>query len=1043
VPGSFPDRRRSIAAWVYLGVNVPLVIAVFSLPQYHVYLWGLLGLGSSAAVIVGIVRNRPSRQISWILIALGLATFASGDITYDVLTKFLHEVNPFPSIADVFYLATYLLLSAGLITMVRSRRRRDGDSGALLDALIITSGLSVLSWIYLIQPYVHAADMTMFAKLTSIAYPLGDILMLCVILRLVISGGNRNTSVYFLVIGALGVLIADCIYGWIQLHGSWRVGGPTDLGWVVFYVCWGAAALHPAMRGVTFEQPWRQRQLKPLTLVLLSLSALIAPLALVWRDVMGDAGDGGILASLSVVVFVLVMLRLTGLARAQADNALRAQALRRFSEYLVSANERSDVWNAGVEAVVGIGAAGVIGCMVTKSEAHREEVLAASWPALVGATVAVTEFDRSGEYRVVRVAEGEPPEGTAQATWTQLESSVHGSSEDRVLLAHDRPLPVDLRAILVGIAAQLVLALGRVESARLVQEARNERRFEAMVQYSSDLITLLGTDLRVVYQSPAVGAVLNRSSSEFIGKSLRDLIHPDDVVTAEAQFTKVLAGGLGSTSTFEYRLPRADGRWRIVDAVITNLFDQPDVGAIVLNGRDVTERRALEQELSHQAFHDTLTGLANRSLFLDRLSHAMDRSDRGADPVAVLFLDLDDFKVVNDSFGHPVGDHLLVAVSDRIRLATRPGDTVARFGGDEFAVLVESGTMPEAAQVVARRITEALTPTFRVLTNDVTMRVSIGIAIGQRPQETPDDLLRDADLAMYLAKRSGKGRFEMYRPNMHTDAVRRLETAVGIREGIESDQFEVFYQPIVSAHTRRLIGAEALVRWNHPTRGLVAPGEFIPVAEATGQIVPLGRQVLWGAIRQAQEWRQSGKVDYDFYVSVNLSVLQLQEPDLVDEVSRALSESGLPPEALVLEVTESALIENLDVTLPRLHALSGLGVRLAVDDFGTGYSSLSYLADLPVNFVKIDKSFIDRITPDAEGAPMVHGVIDLSRALGLICIAEGVETEYQRVVLDELGCDSAQGYLFARPASGADVTEDFNRLRLVRTDRPLLPAIST
>jgi EAL domain-containing protein (putative c-di-GMP-specific phosphodiesterase class I) len=325
----------------------------------------------------------------------------------------------------------------------------------------------------------------------------------------------------------------------------------------------------------------------------------------------------------------------------------------------------------------------------------------------------------------------------------------------------------------------------------------------------------------------------------------------------------------------------------------------------------------------------------------------------------------------------------------------------------------------------------------------VAMRASIGIAIGQRPQETPDDLLRDADLAMYLAKRSGKGRFEMYRPNMHTDAVRRLENAVGIREGLESKQFEVFYQPIVSAHTGRLIAAEALVRWNHPSRGLVAPSEFIPVAEATGLIVPLGRQVLRDAVRQAQEWKQSGMVDDDFYVSVNLSAYQLLEPDLVDDVSRALADSGFPPEALVLEVTESALIENLDVTLPRLHALSSLGVRLAVDDFGTGYSSLSYLADLPVDFVKIDKSFIDRITPDAEGSAMVHGVIDLSRALGLVCIAEGVESEYQRSILDELGCDNAQGYLFARPASGTDVTQDFDRLRLVETAPALSSAIST
>jgi EAL domain-containing protein (putative c-di-GMP-specific phosphodiesterase class I) len=321
--------------------------------------------------------------------------------------------------------------------------------------------------------------------------------------------------------------------------------------------------------------------------------------------------------------------------------------------------------------------------------------------------------------------------------------------------------------------------------------------------------------------------------------------------------------------------------------------------------------------------------------------------------------------------------------------------------------------------------------------SDVLMRASIGIALGQRPQETPDDLLRDADLAMYLAKHNGKGRFEMYQSEMHADAVLRLETAGGIRAGIEGGQFEAFYQPIVNAHTGKLIGAEALARWNHPTRGVLTPDEFIHVAETTGLIVALGRKVLRDATQRAQQWRESGLVDDDFYVSVNLSALQLREPSLVGDVARALDESGLPPQSLVLEITESVLIENLDLTLPRLHALKLLGLRLAVDDFGTGYSSLSYLADLPVSVVKIDKSFIDRITPEAGGSAMVRGVIDLSRALGCTCIAEGVEVEDQLAVLDELGCDSAQGYLFSRPASGDDVEQTLRRLQLGHADMSL------
>ena len=448
--------------------------------------------------------------------------------------------------------------------------------------------------------------------------------------------------------------------------------------------------------------------------------------------------------------------------------------------------------------------------------------------------------------------------------WTQLELPERSSAPERVLLAHDRPLPVDLRAILDSIAAQLTLALGRVEFARAAHDARTERKFQSMVQHSSDLITLLGADRRVVYQSPAIAAVLGRSPDSLIGHLLSDFIHPDDLQASQAQFTKVLSGGLGATASFECRVANAEGQWLTVDVVITNLLDEPDVGAIVLNSRDVTDRRILEQELKRQAFHDTLTGLANRALFLDRLSHAMDRNGRLADPVAVLFLDIDDFKTVNDSLGHPAGDRLLVAIAGRLKAATRPGDTVARFGGDEFAVLVESGTMPDAAEVVAERIAEALIPTFRVQDNDVTVRASIGIALGQRPQESPDDLLRDADLAMYLAKRNGKGRFEMYRPDMHVEAIKRLEMAASLRGGLEAHEFEVFYQAIVNTHTRRLTGAEALVRWRHPSRGVIAPLEFIPIAEVTGLIVPLGRQVLRDAARQAQAWRESGLVDREF-----------------------------------------------------------------------------------------------------------------------------------------------------------------------------------
>ena len=448
----------------------------------------------------------------------------------------------------------------------------------------------------------------------------------------------------------------------------------------------------------------------------------------------------------------------------------------------------------------------------------------------------------------------------------------------------------------------------------------------------------------------------------------------------------------------------------------------------VLSG-SIEERDALQQRLSHQAFHDMLTGLANRALFLDRVEHALRRSERQTTPVAVLFLDIDDFKTVNDSLGHATGDDLLVAVGERIVGAARASDTVASFGGDEFAVLVEPGDMPQTAKEVAGRIADALEAPFRLGETDVVVSVSVGIAIGASLDDTPADLLRDADMAMYLAKRNGKDRFEMFRVGLQDEASTRLAMTADLRRAIEDAQLEVFYQPIVTAHDAIPTGAEALVRWNHPRRGLVLPAEFIGVAESTGLIVPLGNWVLNQACRQTQAWRQDGVVDDDFYIAVNLSARQLAEPTLVDTVIRALDDSGLPASALVLEITESTLMVNFDAGLARLWALKELGLGLALDDYGTGYSSLNRLGKLPIDIVKIDKTFVDQLTLKPEGAAVIKSVIDVTAALGLVSLAEGVEQKDQLAALDNLGCDNIQGYLFAEPMPSVAAASTLQQLR--------------
>jgi diguanylate cyclase (GGDEF)-like protein/PAS domain S-box-containing protein len=509
--------------------------------------------------------------------------------------------------------------------------------------------------------------------------------------------------------------------------------------------------------------------------------------------------------------------------------------------------------------------------------------------------------------------------------------------------------------------------------------------------------------------------------------SLMDVIHPDDRAAVGAAIGACVVAG--TPADVVHRLLRSDGTVRWVHARAAWIHDEDGRGTVVGTVLDITDLKAAEDALEYQGFHDTLTGLANKALFVDRVGHALQVAERDATPVAVLFVDVDDFKTVNDALGHATGDQLLRAVAKRLVGAARAGDTVARFGGDDFAVLLESGEMPQVAKDMAERVSTVLRPSFQIGDAEVSLRASIGAAIGYPLDDTSDDLLRDADLAMYLAKHNGKDRVEIFRPEMRDEAHRRHATITDLRHALVHGEFDVFYQPIVRVHDTAPAGAEALVRWNHPRRGLTLPVEFVDVAESTGLIVPMGDWVLNQACRQAQVWRRTGVVDDAFYISVNLSARQLAEPTLVDDVARALNDSGLPPGALVLEITESAIIVDFVAALARLRSLKDLGLRLALDDYGTGYSSLNRLGNLPVDIVKIDKSFVDRLCVNGEGVALVRSVIDVTSALGLTSIAEGVELQDQRAALESLGCDCIQGYLFAEPTLPADAERTLLSLR--------------
>ena len=554
----------------------------------------------------------------------------------------------------------------------------------------------------------------------------------------------------------------------------------------------------------------------------------------------------------------------------------------------------------------------------------------------------------------------------------------------------------------------------------LVDMQRNEERFRSLVQNASDGVVVLGEDGLIRYESPAVERILGRRADERVGHPIGTDVHPDDRPTVERGLADVAAVS-GSEARVEFRARHADDSWRTLESIAKNLLDDPAVGGVVVNYRDITERKVLEEQLRHQAFHDVLTGLENRFLFLDRLGHALARAGRGGQPTAVLFLDLDDFKAVNDRLGHAEGDRLLVAVGGRLKSVTRAGDTVARLGGDEFAIIIEE-TNPAEADLAATRILETLTPAFQLGDRQITVRVSIGIAVQSADGADADELLRRADIAMYAAKAGGGNRHVTYEPQLYDATVARMELKADLRGALERGELHVSYQPIVDLESAAITGSEALMRWTHPKHGAVAPMDFIPLAEETGLIRELGRWILETACRQTRAWQQATGRE-DLTISVNLSGQQILDPDLARDVGRILAESGLAPLSLTLEMTESVLVQDVAATVGTLKALKALGVRLAIDDFGTGYSSLSYLRQFPIDILKIDRSFISSLDGSTDSMALVRSILNLSTTLRLETVAEGIEEAGQRDALRGLGAQQGQGYLFARPMGPDDLGE--------------------
>jgi diguanylate cyclase (GGDEF)-like protein/PAS domain S-box-containing protein len=550
---------------------------------------------------------------------------------------------------------------------------------------------------------------------------------------------------------------------------------------------------------------------------------------------------------------------------------------------------------------------------------------------------------------------------------------------------------------------------------------RLSRQHEMVLKSAGEGIFGLDLQGNVTFVNPAASDMTGWSSQDLLDRPMHNLVHhakPDGTPYPSEECPIHTAFTTGTTHSRDDEVFwRKDGRSFPVEYTSTPIFEDDEIVGAVVTFRDITERKTLEQQLQHQAFHDLLTGLPNRALFMDRLQHALIRANRRGSKVAVLFIDLDNFKVINDSLGHKAGDQLLVAVAERLKTCLRPEDTAGRLGGDEFTILVENISSVGEVVEIAERIADILQTPFTLEEQEVFATASTGIALNSPAQEQAADLLRHADLAMYRAKRRGKARYEVFEPSMDAKALERLMLETGLRRALVRQQFRVYYQPIVALENDKIAGVEALVRWEHPQRGLLLPEEFISIAEDTGLIVRIGQWVLREAGKQVRIWQERYPGTLPLTISVNLSTREFFHPELVAEV---LDESGIDPASLQLEITEGALTTNGTYSTDRtLRNLKRMGVQLAIDDFGLGYSSLSYLKRFPVDFLKIDRSFIAGLEGEPRSASkdteIVKAMIELTHALGLRVIAEGVETSEQLAQLRDMKCDFAQGNYFSEP----------------------------
>jgi diguanylate cyclase (GGDEF)-like protein/PAS domain S-box-containing protein len=1032
------------AAWM-----LTLTAAYFTLPGLSVAFLCLLAASAAGAIVVRVTRCQPAHKLPWLLLAAAALCFGGSRLF--LLVGGYRPPIPSWNTYTISSLSMYVLLVAALTLFARARSS-GADRRSLVDAVTVTAGLVMLVVLFRILPTLTDPALSGAQKLASAAFPLGQIAVLLALARLLVPGIVWDWPVRLVTIGTVYALVSSVLFGLLRLHQVyWRL---VDFGWIVCFALGAAAAVHPAMREMT-RHAARPYETSRVRLVVLTVASFVAPLLIILE---GDNDPReAVIAVSAALLCLLAQARLWGINVSQLRTLTWERALTAAGPALASAASVEDVAavlrttadtvsgpRSGRAAVFATRIGGELRVLMTSSAGRRRSRLATTaprWlPSVLPLLAGRTEGDRPMPL-YVPAAELESRAGTGD-----LGSGGDGVLLFPIFLSTDSPgdPPAGVFMLIGGqpdlevrwpsvqiLVSEAGLAMERILLTQQRVKRESEELFKELVQDASDAILILDDDDTVRYASPSASAIFG--DVPIVGTDMRRLTTATEVEWNPDSSSAGAPNGRQNGFSEQWRITRHDGQIVRVRVRHSDLRAKPSVQGRVLTLHDVTEELRLQDELHHRAFHDALTELPNRILFADRAGHALALARRTGTVTAVLFIDLDDFKDVNDTLGHAIGDELLTAFARRLATIIRESDVAARISGDEFALLIDNLRDPTEADAFAERATAAFGEPFILSEGPVTMTATIGVATSD-DSDSVDEMTRHADLALYAAKAAGKHSWQRYSPALSTGMVRRLEIRSALEQAVSDSAFGLVYQPIVSLDTGLIAGFESLVRWPRHGQDTLMPGQFIDIAEDTGLIVPLGAWVIRRALSDLAAGRALADRTADPFVSINVSARQFRSGDLLKTVREALEDTGLPPSLLLLELTESVLLRHEEGIAANLAEFERLGVRLAIDDFGTGYSSLSYLRELPIDVLKIDRSFVEGITASQRRLALAKGIVAIASTLGIAVIAEGIETSEQCELVTEMGCEYGQGYLLARPMPWQDSQ------RLLRTNRPLTPA---